>query len=84
MIAARLSTDEMFELIRPLLARFSENEETVRQLMATDASFDALCEEYGEVVERLENFEVEVKEIKERKARLEEDLLMHMEGYEPH
>lgn len=84
MIAARLSTDEMHELIRPLLARFSENEDTVRQLMATDASFDALCDEYGEVVERLESFEVEVKQLKERKARLEEDLQMHMEGYEPH
>ncbi len=32
----------MVERIRSLLARFSENEETVRQLVATDARFDAL------------------------------------------
>jgi predicted nucleic acid-binding Zn-ribbon protein len=73
----------MVERIRSLLARFSENEETVRQLVATDTRFEALCDEYREVTERLDNLEVEVKRLKERKAGLEEDLLMHIEGYEP-
>jgi hypothetical protein len=84
MLAASGRTDAMFESIRPLLARFSENEETVRQLMTTDASFDAICDEYGQVVEQLDSLEAEVNQLKERKARLEEDLLMHIEGYEPH
>ena len=73
----------MVERIRSLLARFSENEETVRQLVATDAGFDALCDEYREVVERLKRLEVEVEQLRERKAGLEEDLLMHIEGYQP-
>jgi len=73
----------MVERIRSLLARFSENEETVRQLVATDARFDALCDEYREVIERLDGLEVEVKRLKERRAELEEDLLMRIEGYQP-
>jgi uncharacterized protein YdcH (DUF465 family) len=76
----------MVERIRSLLARFSENEETVRQLVATDARFDALCDEYREVIERLEpldGLEVEVKRLKERRAEPEEDLLMRIEGYQP-
>ncbi len=73
----------MVERIRSLLARFSENEETVRQLVATDPRFDALCDEYREVIERLDGLEAEVKRLKERRAELEEDLLMHIEGYEP-
>jgi uncharacterized protein YdcH (DUF465 family) len=76
----------MVERIRSLLARFSENEETVRQLVATDARFDALCDEYREVIERLERLEgldVEVKRLEERRAGLEEDLLMRIEGYQP-
>jgi uncharacterized protein YdcH (DUF465 family) len=73
----------MVERIRPLLARFSENEEIVRQLVATDASFDALCDEYHEVIERLDGLEAEVERLKERRAELEEDLLMRIEGYQP-
>jgi hypothetical protein len=85
----------MVERIRSLLARFSENEETVRQLVATDPGFDALCDKYREVIERLDaldaldgldgldGLEAEVKRLEERRARLEEDLLMHIEGYQP-
>jgi uncharacterized protein YdcH (DUF465 family) len=79
----------MVERIRSLLARFSENEEAVRQLVATNPGFDALCDEYRDVIERLgqierlESLEAEVKRLEERKAELEEDLLMHIEGYEP-
>lgn len=73
----------MVERIRSLLARFSESDETVRQLVATDAAFDALCDEYRDVIERLEGLEVEVRQLKERKAGLEENLLMHIEGYQP-
>jgi uncharacterized protein YdcH (DUF465 family) len=74
------------ERIRSLLARFPENEETVRRLVATDASFDALCDEYREVIERLDRLnglEVEVRRLEERRAELEEDLLTRIEGYQP-
>ncbi len=73
----------MVERIRSLLARFSEDEETVRRLVATDASFDALCHEYRKVVELLDGFEAEVKRLKARRAWLEEELLTRIEGHQP-
>jgi hypothetical protein len=44
------------ERIRTLMARFPEDEETVRQLLARDVSFDALCNEYGKVIKLLDAF----------------------------
>ena len=49
-----MGTNEIVECIRPLLARFSENEETVRRLVATDEGYDALCHQYRHVIELLE------------------------------
>lgn len=73
----------MVERIRSLLARFSEDEETVRQLMARDASFDALCNEYCNVIKLLDAFEAQVKQLRARRTWLEEELLMRTEGYRP-
>jgi hypothetical protein len=73
----------MVERIRSLLARFSEDEEAVRRLVATDASFDALCHEYGKVIELLEVYETHTKRLTQRKAFLEEELLAHLEGHRP-
>jgi hypothetical protein len=73
----------MVERIRSLLARFPEDEETVRELVARDANFDALCEEYSKVTGMLRSFEVHVKLLKERRACLEEKLLMRIEGQPP-
>jgi uncharacterized protein YdcH (DUF465 family) len=53
------------ERIRSLLERFPEDEETVRRLVATDASFDALCHDYRKVSELLDRFETEVKRLRE-------------------
>ena len=84
-----MGTNEIVECIRPLLARFSENEETVRRLVATDESFDALCHQYRHVIELLEDYETEVghevavEQLNQRRARLEEELLMRIEGYQP-
>jgi predicted nucleic acid-binding Zn-ribbon protein len=75
---------EVVERIRSLLARFSEDEESVRRLVATDASFDALCHEYYKVKELLDCFEVEAKRLRERQAWLEEEMLSRIEGYQPH
>ena len=54
----------MVERIRSLLARFSEDEEAVRRLVATDPSFDALCHEYSKVIDLLDRFETEVKRLR--------------------
>ena len=84
-----MATNEIVECIRPLLARFSENEETIRRLVATDESFDALCHQYRHVIELLEGYkgdvshEAEVKELEQRRAKLEEQLLTRIEGYQP-
>ena len=53
----------MVERIRLLLSRFSEDEETVRRMVATDSSFDALCHEYRKVIDLLDRFKVEVKRL---------------------
>jgi len=78
-----MGTNEVVERIRLLLARFSEDEATVRRLVATDASFNALCDEYRKVIEFLDGFETEIKQLRERRAWLEEELLTRIEGYQP-
>jgi len=52
------------ERIRSLLARFSEDEETVRRLVAADPRFDALCHEYHKVIELLDCFKAEVERLR--------------------
>jgi hypothetical protein len=73
----------MVERIRSLLARFSEDEETVRRLVATDARFNAFCHEYGKVIELLDAYELQIKLLKQRRALLEEELLTRIEGHQP-
>jgi hypothetical protein len=83
LIAEAGRTNEVVERIRSLLARFSENEETVRRLVATDARFDALCHEYRKVVELLDDYQGQVKFLAQRRALLEEELLTRIEGHQP-
>ncbi|MGA7325540.1 MAG: hypothetical protein WBX25_13885 [Rhodomicrobium sp.] len=77
----------MVERIRSLLGRFSENEETVRRLVAADPGFDALCEEYRSVAELIEGEEegdeAHLKRLRARLAFLEEKLLTRIEGHRP-
>src|SRR6266568_327176 len=61
--ALKMETNGVVERIRSLLARFSEDEATVRRLVATDARFDALCQEYRTVIELLDAFEAEVERL---------------------
>ena len=86
----------MVERIRSLLAQFPEDETAVRELVASDASFNALCQEYGKVTELLDHFDAEIKwftqlraltevtRLTHLRASLEEELLSRIEGYEPH
>ena len=78
-----MGTNEVVQCIRPLLTRFSEDEETVRRLVATDARFDALCHEYRKVTDLLDRFEAQVDLLRHRRAGLEEELLTRIEGYQP-
>jgi hypothetical protein len=71
------------ERIRSLLARFSEDEGTVRRLVATDARFDALCHEYRKVIELLDSFQAEDERLTQLRASLEEELLTRIEGHQP-
>jgi hypothetical protein len=73
----------MVDRIRSLLARFSEDEENVRRLVAADVRLDALCSEYRKVVGLLEGYETEIERLKAHKAFLEEELLARIEGYRP-
>lgn len=73
----------MVERIQSLLARFSEDEQTVRQLVATETSFDVLCQEYHRLIELLDGFEEHVKQLKQVRALLEEELLTRIEGHQP-
>jgi len=72
------------ERIRTLLARFPEDDEAVRRLVARDVSFDALCSEYGKVIKLLDAFEAQVKQLRARRTWLEEELLTRTEGHQPH
>ena len=74
----------MVERIRTLLARFPEDDEAVRRLVARDVSFDALCSKYGKVIKLLDAFEAHVKQLRARRAWLEEELLTRTEGHQPH
>ena len=84
-----MRTNEAVECIRPLLAKFAENEEIVRRLVATDENFDALCHQYRHVIDLLQGCETEaghdaeVKRLNERRSGLEEELLTRIEGHQP-
>ena len=85
-----METNELVECIRPLLARFSEDEELVRRIMTTDGTFDALCHQYRRVTDLLKVYEAEADQeaeiewLERRRAGLEEELLTRIEGYQPH
>jgi len=69
--------------------KIAASKDTVRRLLATDESFDALCHQYRHVIDLLEGYETEVgheaaiEQLKQRQARLEEELLTRIEGYQP-
>ena len=73
----------MVERIRSLLERFPEHEEIVRELVARDPNFDALCQEYRKVMDMLSSIEASVKRLEERRSWLEERLLSRIEGPPP-
>jgi uncharacterized protein YdcH (DUF465 family) len=81
----------MVERIRDLIARFPEDEETVRQLIKSDPTFDSLCQEYKDIGDDLRRLErkpdprarTEAEGLKMRRQAVEEELLARIEGYRP-
>ncbi len=73
----------MVKRIRSMLPRFWEDEEMLRQLMTADASFDALCSDYRKVLKLLDGYEAEVKQLRQLRLWLEEELLTRAEGHRP-
>jgi uncharacterized protein YdcH (DUF465 family) len=80
----------MVERIRHLLDRFPEDEETIRDLIKRDASFEALCQEYLDTERELHRLEsegtakggaAEAAELRHRHEAIEEELLARIEGY---
>lgn len=81
----------MVERIRDLIARFPEDEETIRQLVKSDPTFDSLCQEYKDLGDELRRLErqpdraaaTEAEGLKMRRGAVEEELLARIEGYRP-
>lgn len=81
----------MVERIRDLIERFPEDEETVRQLIKSDPTFDSLCQEYKDIGDELRRLErkpdpgaaIEAEGLKMRRQAIEEELLARIEGYSP-
>jgi uncharacterized protein YdcH (DUF465 family) len=81
----------MIERIRHLIERFPEDEGLVCELMQSDSTFDALCQEYRQSADELCRLEVmggfsagsEANWLKQRRCWLEEEILTTIEGYRP-
>lgn len=82
----------MVERIRHLLDRFPEDEETIRDLIQRDATFEALCQEYRQTEQELHRLEdegiatggaTEAAELRHRYEAIEEELLARIEGCRP-
>jgi uncharacterized protein YdcH (DUF465 family) len=79
------------ERIRSIIARFAENEDSVRELMQTDPRFDAPYEEYAAIGSQLDELtrskspiaDSQASELQKRRVVLEEELLTTIEGHRP-
>jgi uncharacterized protein YdcH (DUF465 family) len=86
-----MGSEAMVERIRDLIDRFPEDEETIRQLIRSDPTFDSLCQEYKDIGDELRRLErrsdpaaaAEAEELKMRRRAVEEELLTRIEGYRP-
>lgn len=81
----------MIQRVRSIIARFPENEEAVRQLIQENRDFDALCQEYANIGNELEDLAklegpevaVQADGLRKRRMAIEEELLTAIEGYRP-
>jgi uncharacterized protein YdcH (DUF465 family) len=81
----------MIQRVRSIIARFPENEQAVRQLIQANRDFDALCQEYANIGNELEDLAklegpevaVQADGLRKRRMAIEEELLTAIEGYRP-
>ena len=81
----------MVDRIRNIIARFSENEEVIRDMIKQNRDFDALCDEYAQSVVEIDECArsggdeaaARAAELQERRMRIEEEILTAIEGYAP-
>jgi DNA-binding FadR family transcriptional regulator len=74
----------MIEEMRPLLERFPEDEQTIRELRQKDEAFRFLCQEYHQIASELQHADSEAaRDLTHRHAALEEEMMRRIEGYQP-
>lgn len=79
----------MHKHIHHIAERFPESVDVVRELRAHNPSFASVCEEYEEVVGKLQRSKgkrpspASVEWFRRRRLELEEELLTEIEGYRP-
>jgi hypothetical protein len=81
----------MTERIRDLIERLPGNEGAVLELIKSDATFDALCQEYRQTADELGRLQTvggaaaqaEANWLRDRQSSLEEEILAKIEGYRP-
>jgi hypothetical protein len=79
----------MVHRISNILARFPENEESVRKLIQESREFAALCQEYLNTSQELAYFTkqkepaIQTDALQKRRMAIEEEILTRIEGYKP-
>jgi len=81
----------MTDRIRNLIERLPANEGAIGDLIRSDITFDALCQEYKQTADELDRMRVlggaragaEANWLQERRCSLEDEILARIEGYRP-
>ncbi len=79
----------MVHRISNILARFPENEGSVRKLIQESREFEALCQEYMNTSQELGYFTkrrepaIQADALQKRRIAVEEEILTRIEGYKP-
>jgi hypothetical protein len=81
----------MVHRIGKILARFPENEDSVRKLIQDSRGFETLCQDYsntsrelGDVLKlKQRDLAAEADALQKRRTAVEEEILATIEGYEP-
>jgi hypothetical protein len=81
----------MIHRIGKILARFPEDEDSVRKLIQDSRGFETLCQDYsntsrelGDVLKlKQRDLAAEADALQKRRTAVEEEILATIEGYEP-
>lgn len=81
----------MTERIHNLIERLPGNEGAILELIKSDVTFDALCQEYKQTADELSRLQTlggavaaaDASWLRERRSSLEEEILAKIEGHRP-